>query len=377
MILKAACLCLSLIVSASSFAANVEEKRLDAAKAAMPHLLAPFETQISKLGISLAAAKNSKEVDALLISAGQTLWSDARQQTRQTTDDRPLYWARLAITQQIRDGKLGFEADIAQRNNWLALFEQSSRGIQDIRYTQGVKRILLTGFDPFLLDRNINQSNPSGLAALLLDGKFIEVDGQRAQIETAIAPVRFADFDAGFVEDLLTPYLKNPVDLIVTVSMGRKDFDLERYPGLRRSADFPDNLNVKTGGTLKNPVLPLLKGTTLLGVEFVEFSLPIKNMLTVQTPFIVHDNCTISSLRQKEFCPKNLAALTNEVSVEGSGGGYLSNEISYRSLRLRDQLGVKIPVGHIHTPAIKQYDADKEAAIVQQIEEMLKAASAK
>jgi pyrrolidone-carboxylate peptidase len=377
MILKAACLCLSLIFSAPSLAASIEEQRLDAAKAAMPHLLAPFETQISKLGISLGTAKNSKEVDALLISAGQVLWNDARQQARQTTDDRPLYWARLAITQQIRDGKIGFDADTAQRNNWLALFEQSSRGIQDIRYTQGVKRILLTGFDPFLLDRNINQSNPSGLAALLLDGKFIEVNGHRAQIETAIAPVRFADFDAGFVEDLLTPYLKNPVDLIVTVSMGRKDFDLERYPSLRRSADFPDNLNVKTGGTLAKPVLPQLKGSTLAGAEFVEFSLPIKNMLTVQTPFVVRDNCTISSLRQKEFCPKNLAALANEVSVEGSGGGYLSNEISYRSLRLRDQLKVKIPVGHIHTPAIKQYDADKEAAIVQQIEEMLKAALAK
>ncbi len=377
MILKAACLCLSLIFSASSLAASIEEKRLDAAKAAMPHLLAPFESQISKLSISLATAKNSKEVDALLISAGQVLWNDARQQARQTTDDRPLYWARLAMTQLIRDGKIGFDADVAQRNNWLTLFEQSSRGIQDIRYTQGVRRILLTGFDPFLLDRNINQSNPSGLAALLLDGKFIEIDGQRAQIETAIAPVRFADFDAGFVEDLLTPYLKNPVDLIVTVSMGRKDFDLERYPSLRRSADFPDNLNVKTGGTLAKPVLPQLKGSTLAGAEFVEFSLPSKNMLSVQTPFIVHDNCTISSLRQKEFCPKNLAELAKEVSVEGSGGGYLSNEISYRSLRLRDQLGVTIPVGHIHTPAIKQYDADKEAAIVQQIEEMLKAALAK
>lgn len=377
MTLKAVCLCLSLIFSASSFAASVEENRSEAAKAAMPHLLAPFDTQISKLSTSLVAAKNSTEVEALLISTGQTLWNTARQQARQTTDDRPLYWARLAITQQIRDSKLGFDADAALRNSWLALFEQNSRGIQDIRYTQGVKRILLTGFDPFLLDRNINQSNPSGLAALLLDGKFIEVNGQRAQIETAIAPVRFADFDAGFVEDLLTPYIKNPVDLIVTVSMGRKDFDLERYPGKRRSADFPDNLNIKTGGTLTNPVQPLLKGKTLPGAEFVEFSLPIKNMLTVQAPFVVHDNCTISTLRQKEYCPKNLAALVNEVSVEGSGGGYLSNEISYRSLRLRDQLGAKIPVGHIHTPAIKQYDAEKEAAIVQQIEELLKTALAK
>ncbi|MDW5415636.1 hypothetical protein R6242_03505 [Iodobacter sp. CM08] len=375
--LKAASLCLSLIVSAHSLAASVEEKRLDAAQSAMPHLLAPFETQISKLGSGLATAKNSQEVDTLLISAGQALWSNARQQARQTTDDRPLYWARLAMTQQIRDGKIGFDADTTQRNSWLALFEQSSRGIQDIRYTHGVKRILLTGFDPFLLDRNINQSNPSGLAALLLDGKFIEVNGQQAQIETAIAPVRFADFDAGFVEDLLTPYFKLPVDLIVTVSMGRKDFDLERYPGLRRSADFPDNLNIKTGGTLKNPVLPLLKGSTLAGAEFVEFGLPAKAMLAVQQPFSVHDNCIISSLRQKEFCPKNLAELAKEVSVEGSGGGYLSNEISYRSLRLRDQLGANIPVGHIHTPAIKQYDADKEAAIVQQIEVLLKAALAK
>ena len=37
-------------------------------------------------------------------------------------------------------------------------------------------------------------------------------------------------------------------------------------------------------------------------------------------------------------------------AVEGSGGGFLSNEIFYRATLLRLQTGSHIPVGHLHTP---------------------------
>jgi pyrrolidone-carboxylate peptidase len=61
--------------------------------------------------------------------------------------------------------------------------------------------------------------------------------------------------------------------------------------------------------------------------------------------------------------------------VEGSGGGYLSNEISYRAILLQNQLGSRIPTGHIHTPSIAGFEADTEAAIVEQVKAMLTAAA--
>ena len=46
---------------------------------------------------------------------------------------------------------------------------------------KGIKRVLVTGFDPFTLDRDIRISNPSGATALALDGTVIETaDGPGA-----------------------------------------------------------------------------------------------------------------------------------------------------------------------------------------------------
>ena len=58
--------------------------------------------------------------------------------------------------------------------------------------------------------------------------------------------------------------------------------------------------------------------------------------------------------------------------MESGGGGYLSNEISYRSIRLRNELNSDVPTGHIHTPRIAQFEPQTEAKIVAQIKAMLK-----
>ena len=51
--------------------------------------------------------------------------------------------------------------------------------------------------------------------------------------------------------------------------------------------------------------------------------------------------------------------------MSGSGGGYLSNEIAYRSLLLGQRLGVGFPIGHIHTPAVRGHDGAMEDAIIE------------
>ncbi|MCU7375057.1 hypothetical protein PEC18_30625 [Paucibacter sp. O1-1] len=298
-------------------------------------------------------------------------------------DDRSLYWSRLSMRNTLKQDKVGFNIADWQREILVKTVEKSSRGFSDIEFDANSQiNILLTGFDPFFLDRNIGQSNPSGLAALALDGYRFTVKGKTAQIETVMIPVRFSDFDNGIIESLLTPfYRENSLDMVFTVSMGRENFDIERFPARNRSADAPDNLNVLTGANFSHPKAPLFtSGTSSDGklngcLEFVEFSLPVELMQAVKGHWTVNDNHQVRTLSRGQFLASSLAELQNETSVEGSGGGYLSNEISYRSILLRDQFNLTLPVGHIHTPRIKGYDAQVESDIVEQIKAMIAAAA--
>ncbi len=74
-------------------------------------------------------------------------------------------------------------------------------------------------------------------------------------------------------------------------------------------------------------------------------------------------------------------------AVQGSGGGYLSNEIAHRATLLRDGYADQLPVGHIHTPVLVM-DPDNtteitdpvfernRADIARQLEQVLRAGAA-
>ena len=288
---------------------------------------------------------------------GARLWAHAVKDMQDGHfDDRPLYWARLKLRQLLRqEGRDGESA------------ERAARGF-DAAFQGSEPRVLLTGFDPFHLDRNIAQSNPSGLAALALDGTLLA----GARIRTAILPVSFAAFDEGVVEQLLTPHFKAGLLMLLTVSMGRDAFDLERFPGLRRSAHTPDNGNVASGGSTAAPQVP----AGLEGPEFLEFTLPARAMAATPGRWPVRDNRRVTSLERGPLTPRSLAELTDDTAVAGSGGGYLSNEVAYRALRLRQRLGATFAVGHLHTPRVDGYDADAESEMVRQIRDLVAAAVA-
>ncbi|MDO6508190.1 hypothetical protein Q4506_08505 [Colwellia sp. 4_MG-2023] len=371
----------ALLLSNATYAKQltVEELRIENATIKMPEVMKTFTTNIDDFKHAWQAADNYQDAKNIIVLHAQQLWLDAKSkvQSATTLDDRPLYWARLFASKVIRSTSPSFELSKQQTQALLTLFEQGSRGQMDLEYTQDThKKILLTGFDPFLLDKNINQSNPSGIAALKLDGQVITYQGITAEINTVMIPVRYKDFDEGLIESLLAPYYAlNNVDMIVTVSMGRKEFDLERFPGKRRSVTAPDNLNILSGGTKEAPIISKLHNKPLPGEEFVLFSLPIKQMQLAKGPYKVIDNHKVTSidesLKPKDIEPHTLSQLNGHIAVNGSGGGYLSNEISYRSIRLRDQLNSNIPTGHIHTPRIQQFEPEIEAKIVQQIRTML------
>ncbi len=377
--MKQLALALALTFSITTHAqVTVEESRLEQAMKKIPaSIMNRHDAEVSALREALIRATSPSQAIQISTEHGRRLWQQSTQhnQRAEEYEDRSLYWSRLNATALMRDLPLRFEADTTFRQSLIDRFEWSSRGMDDIRFQPGYKRILITGFDPFLLDRRIDQANPSGVAAQMLDGMVVELGKQRAQIEAVIFPVRFADFDSGIVERFLAPYLQAPeVDMVVTLSMGREGFDLEHFPGRRRSAKAPDNLNVTLGTSLQRPRPPRAGDHELEGPEFVEFSLPVMPMLAVQTPYLVRDNHKVLTL-QGEQTPSNLDELKGQTAVEGSGGGYLSNEISYRSLLLRQQLGSNIPMGHLHTPAIQHYKRDELKKIVQQIEKILQNAS--
>lgn len=268
-------------------------------------------------------------------------------------DDRPLYWARLRLRRALR-----------QRGQPLA-GEHSSRGF-DAAPPSGAATVLLTGFDPFHLDRDIAQSNPAGLAALALHGTTIGT----ARVRAAILPVRFRDFDEGIVEAALArPFQARP-RLAVTVSMGRDQFDLERFPGRRRSARTPDNCNVASGASEHRPLPP----PAVAGPEFLEFSLPAAAMTAVDGRWQVRDNRTVRSVERGEVVARSLAELANDTAVCGSGGGFLSNEVAYRALLLQRRLRLSFPLGHIHTPALRGYDSALLGGIVDQLRRLVAAA---
>jgi pyrrolidone-carboxylate peptidase len=377
-----------LIISTTNLNANeqvkltIEEQRVDKAQQAMPMLKSYFDW--STFNRSWSNISDFPIAQRAMNQLGDELWQHSKQQAQLggMVDDRPLYWTRLAIHYFIKSTQNSFTQ--IELESLVEVFEKSSRGYSDMDYVKSTnKRIFLTGFDPFLLDRNLKQSNPSGLAALLLDGTVIKyhtvVAGVKktitAEINTVMVPVRYSDFDQGEIENLLAPfYALNSVDLISTLSMGRSDFDLEHFPGLRRSATVPDNINVYTGANKTNPLVPRLLAVPLIGDEFVRFSLPYKAMMKAKGNYKINDNRGVTILENgipKDITSNSITELADKVSVQGGGGGYLSNEISYRSIALRNRLGSTIPTGHIHTPRISHFDAEINQAIITQIEAML------
>lgn len=354
---------------------SVEEKRITKAIDEFSATANRFDSLINAFAEDVN--QSSADLGNIIDSTGGQLWQQARDyiQNHNDGDDRALYWARLKLAKSLKQQPSFQQLAKDEQKQLLWQLELASRGANDIQFSSNVDiKVLLTGFDPFFLDRHIDQSNPSGVTALMLDELTLKQNGKTIAIQTLMIPVRFADFDQGMIETLLTPYIKKGnIDAVFTVSMGRKGFDLERFPGLRRSAKAPGNLNVYTGANRAIPLTPFLNGKALNGPEFVEFSLPVKKMQQANTHFIIIDNNKVTTLTG-DMEPESLSELANKVSVNGSGGGYLSNEISYRSILIRNRYNPTLPVGHIHTPRIKAFEPETSKKIVADIKAMISAA---
>ncbi|WP_030678631.1 hypothetical protein [Streptomyces sp. NRRL B-1347] len=345
-------------------APTVEEQRLERAVPQEILRRSGFDSVAPAFARALDRAHSYGQAERIVVRHGQALWRRAvdRVQGRGPSggdlsrgDDRPLYWARLGMTRELRAWQpKGRELGAERRARLLGKLEVSSRGQDEVDYPKGhgkrMKRVLLTGFDPFTLDRDVRISNPSGATALALDGTVIRTAAGPVRIETVTFPVRWADFADGAVERALRRQLPR-VDLFTTVSQGRiGKFDIERTNGAWRGG-FGDNENLSSTGTV--PVADPASQP-----QWTTTTLPYKDIVAASTGrFPVYDNTAVTEVPAGGGAPVDRpdGPTPGSAARKGGGGDYLSNEIAYRATLLRDRLGLhdRLPGGHVHTPVLQ------------------------
>ncbi|MET7379277.1 pyroglutamyl peptidase [Streptomyces sp. NPDC005526] len=342
-------------------APTAEERRLDQAVPREILGRSGFDAVADGFARDLAHVRSAAQARRVVVRDGTALWRRAvdRAQGRgplrgdlSRDDDRPLYWARLAMSRQVRIWQPEFGLSDERRAGLLDALERTSRGQADLGRprVRGERRVLVTGFDPFTLDRDIRISNPSGATALALDGTLIRTDRGPARVETVVFPVRWGDFAEGTVERTLRPYLPG-ADLFATVSQGRVGrFDVERTNGAWRGG-FPDNDEVGSTGTV--PVADPASQP-----QWTTTTLPYREIAAAGTGrFPVYDHTSVTEIPAGGGDPvvRPDGPTPGSTARAGGGGDYLSNEIAYRATLLRDRLGLRgtLPGGHVHTPVLR------------------------
>ncbi|MEV6130190.1 pyroglutamyl peptidase [Streptomyces violaceusniger] len=346
---------------------TAEEQRLD--RAAPQEILrrSGFDKVASDFARALAETHSAVEAERVISREGRALWQRAvdRVQGRgpaggdlSRDDDRPLYWARLGMTRALGQWQPVFPLTDTRRAALLRTLERASRGEDSLDLPAGkhIKRIVVTGFDPFQLDADVRRSNPSGAAVLALDGTTIRTDNGPARVETAVFPVRWADFADGTVERTLLPAFQpgpRRVDAFMTVSQGRVGrFDVERTNGAWRGG-YPDNANVSRTETAP---IPSDVPTQHPQPQWTTTTLPYEKIVAANTGATpVYDHTEVTEIPAGATTPvvRPNGPTPGSTARAGGGGDYLSNEIAYRATLLRDAVGLKAPGGHLHTPVLQ------------------------
>jgi Domain of unknown function (DUF4157) len=288
-------------------------------------------------------------------------------------------------------------------------FELSARGISDISFGEstGTKNdkvnVLITGFDPFepsgsLQRPSIGEWNPSGAAALSLDGQKIPVSSTNgakgiAKVESIVLPVTYEAFKDDIVEKAISSHAKE-VDAVLTVSEDpgldpSQPVRLERYvvgvhsinnkiegvpaasagsagPAIIESSASLNEIASATETPAKKGIEGIKKPTIGEGIMFqfrsiadadaalVALGLPAGGSMETEIADEKALHQIISSMKRIDISPeitfqaggKSFIAMV----VKGPGGNFLSNEVSFRSLRLLASSSTKEPISfHTHT----------------------------
>ncbi|MBA4155611.1 hypothetical protein, partial [Flavobacterium sp.] len=328
---------------------------------------------------------NASEIRTLIEYKATELLTLSRQRIRVNgtvyqNKDGILYIARLMM-QIVLKNHPKLINNMALSENLSAIFEKNSRGIEGSAkadfnsYPSTHKRILISGYDPFGAgaDWQGHNSNSSGNIALAMDGVEIINGSHQGIVRSAIFPVRYYEFNEGWIENFFEPYINpnhpkyQPVDIIITFSYGgAKYFNIDRFSARYRNPNHTDN-NAELGGSSI-----YLNKADKDNLEFIESKLPYNDLyipdrvLLHQRAFFEYYNGNIPT-GQKNYTINNFnltpllptpsilnypppsSVDANRIkSFYGSGGDYLSNEIFYRVAFLRQKYNQNLKTGHIH-----------------------------
>ncbi|MFP7655530.1 hypothetical protein [Chryseobacterium proteolyticum] len=341
---------------------------------------------------ALTTANFKVQIENKIKQRGKELLDTARSQIRTVTSgmynkDGALYLARLKMRKIIKQHPLVLSSFISYNDaeKYLDLLERISRGVHDSNLPNfsthpGHIPILISGYDPFRaafpggysgLDNDFNLSNPSGNIALALNDEVIINGSKKAIIKSAIFPVRFKEFNEGWIEDFFSQYINpghssyKPVKMVITFSYGGANyFNIDGFSSRFREPGNPDN-NKKNGG-----VSGYLLQSDKDNYEFISTTLPFQSFKNANPSKIaLHQKAVVKYYKNGNFLSSqelfdnlNLNSLvpfpdiTNYPfgtadqlkALEGTGGDYLSNEIYYRVAYLRTKYNPSLKTGHIH-----------------------------
>jgi len=351
-----------------------------------------FKLKINAVDINQPSAYD--RFTAITQASFASLWNAAKsyvQANASNPDDRPLYWARLKMQALLK--QLAFFSYSIINNNivvgsrldkLITLSDELSRNYTNVSFTAapaGAKKILVTGFDPFLLNQwgnsgyNILQSNPSGCCALSLSDTATA--NGLGFIQTLIAPVRYRDFDGsnnatqgsgeGIIEQYIQPWISE-VDMIITISQSLPgDYNIDKYSTSRRGG-LNDNLNYVRPDN--SHCIPMEDNDAL---EWIGTTLPdsfIVPPVKYDWKYKDKDGVTVTNADTDENARPN----PGDILKEGSGSNYLSNEIFYRVARLRATLRSDLPTGHFHISKIQNGQEDFDGLSTQSLVSIVKEA---
>jgi FG-GAP-like repeat len=312
-------------------------------------LVDAIRTKVIAFKKDLCAVASGTQAEQFASALGLELWNTAVSAAKADQahgDDRPLYWARLATTAALHQWRPGFSVNQTALETSL---DRASRGMTTATFGAGAgKKVFVSGFDPFGLGSSILKGNASGASILKLDG---ESNFNGAEVQGVIFPVCYSEFDTGLVESVFGEHIRpgpQRADLINTVSLSPNSprFDVEFYNGRNRSSSMVDNCGVMGGGSSQNPVPPPVAG----GEEFIETTLPV-DFMPVASPYPTVISTDIVEKLGGNSNTRTDGPTVGSTSIEGSGGGFLSNEIAYRVTLMRETMaGTFLPAGHVHTP---------------------------
>jgi hypothetical protein len=331
-----------------------------------------------------------QQIKTLVEDSAQDIWEQAvdfvQANNNANPDDRPLYWARNKMLVALKSHSYFTGEDDVDLKELIKIFEEKSRNYLGVDFSSHPthKKILITGFDPFFLNKktpghNILQSNPSGCVALSLHNTI--TPNNLGFIQAMIVPVRYTDFDSstdrskgqgeGIIEKYIQPWI-NSVDMIITISQsGPGQYNIDKYATATRGGAI-DNL----GYTRKIPSAGRsINISSNKNLEWILTTLPNQ---FIQSPIVSNAEYIDKNGNSKDGNISGQEPVSGEQMLYGPGGDYLSNEIFYRVSRLRELSSRKIgssnvlSSGHFHISKIQVGQNDFSASQTAQLISIVK-----